>query len=169
MTLQTVESERDFYFEKLRGIEVMLQVYKEKEEEKQGSGDVSRVMDRIFKVMYATMDDDVVVDDEGNLLGALGDITASSIDKSAFSVKVQEDPVQAEEEEEELLTSGLEHITPGKSAPNQFSNDYLSDLDDEPLIQVEETMPKINESDSNGCFAVVHDDDDSSDEDLLAD
>ena len=56
MTLQNAESERDFYFEKLRGIEVMLQVYKEKEEEQEGSGDISRVMDRIFKVMYATMD-----------------------------------------------------------------------------------------------------------------
>ena len=67
MTLQTVESERDFYFEKLRGIEVMLQVYKEREEESEGSGDVSRVMDRIFKVMYATIEDDVVVDDEGNV------------------------------------------------------------------------------------------------------
>lgn len=56
MTLQNVESERDFYFEKLRGVEVMLQVYKEKEEEQEGSGDISRVMDRIFKVMYATID-----------------------------------------------------------------------------------------------------------------
>ena len=67
MSLQTVESERDFYFEKLRGIEVMLQVYKEKEEECAGSGGVNRVMDRMFKVMYATMEDDVVVDDEGNV------------------------------------------------------------------------------------------------------
>ena len=67
LTLKTVESERDFYFEKLRGIEVMLQVYKEREEENEGSGDVSRIMDKIFKVMYATMEDDVVVDDEGNV------------------------------------------------------------------------------------------------------
>ena len=69
MTLQTVESERDFYFEKLRGIEVMLQVYKEKEEGEHGSGDVNKVMDKIFQVMYATMDDDVNVDDEGNVSG----------------------------------------------------------------------------------------------------
>jgi RP/EB family microtubule-associated protein len=67
MTLQTVESERDFYFEKLRGIEVMLQVYKEKEEEEVGSGNIVSVMDGIFKVMYATMEDNVVVDDEGNV------------------------------------------------------------------------------------------------------
>ena len=67
MTLQTVESERDFYFEKLRGIEVMLQVYKEKEEEQVGSGNIRSVMDGIFKVMYATMEDNVMVDDEGNV------------------------------------------------------------------------------------------------------
>lgn len=67
MNLQTVESERDFYFEKLRGVVVMLQVYKEKEDSIEGSGDVTKVMDSIFKVMYATMDDNVVVDDEGNV------------------------------------------------------------------------------------------------------
>ena len=67
MTLQTVESERDFYFEKLRGIEVMLQVYKEKEDHVVGSGNIGSVMDGIFKVMYATMEDNVVVDDEGNV------------------------------------------------------------------------------------------------------
>ena len=67
MTLQTVESERDFYFEKLRGIEVMLQIYKEKEDDVAGSGNIGSVMDGIFKVMYATMEDNVVVDDEGNV------------------------------------------------------------------------------------------------------
>jgi hypothetical protein len=67
MTLLTVESERDFYFEKLRGIEVMLQVYKEKEDEQVGSGNIGSVMDGIFKVMYATMEDNVMVDDEGNV------------------------------------------------------------------------------------------------------
>ena len=59
MSLGTVEGERDFYFEKLRGIEVMLQVYKEKEEDVVGSGDVNKVMESIFKVMYATMEDNV--------------------------------------------------------------------------------------------------------------
>lgn len=73
MNIVAVESERDFYFEKLRGIEVMLQVYKEKEEsgELGGDGGSSRemkmVIDKIFKVMYAAMEDNVVVDDEGNV------------------------------------------------------------------------------------------------------
>jgi len=184
MTLQTVESERDFYFEKLRGIEVMLQVYKEKEEEEEGGGDVATVMDRMFKVMYATMEDDVVVDDEGNLLGEIP--VESSIDKSAlFSEKAQDD--LGEEEEEELLTSGIENIVEDSAndvseeiiPPNQFSSDssdldddelLTSGLDDEPLTKVEEPVSKIDdESEFKECSAVVHDDDDFSDEDLLAD
>ena len=74
MDMKEIESERDFYFEKLRGIEVMLQVYKEKEEsgellaEGGSSGDeTKKVIDKIFKVMYAAMEDNVVVDDEGNV------------------------------------------------------------------------------------------------------
>ena len=67
MNVVTVESERDFYFEKLRGVEVMLQVYKEKEESGGGSAEMKMVIDKIFKVMYAAMEDNVVVDDEGNV------------------------------------------------------------------------------------------------------
>jgi RP/EB family microtubule-associated protein len=70
MNIANVESERDFYFEKLRGIEIMLQVCKEKEKLGGNSGSVSemkKVFDNIFKVMYAAMEDNVVVDDEGNV------------------------------------------------------------------------------------------------------
>ena len=75
MDMKEIESERDFYFEKLRGIEVMLQVYKEKEEERgellleggSSGDDTKKVIDKIFKVMYAAMEDNVVVDDEGNV------------------------------------------------------------------------------------------------------
>lgn len=64
------QAERDFYFHKLRGIEIMLQVYKDKEE----SGDAvdlgveaRKVIERAFKVMYATDQDNIDVDDEGNV------------------------------------------------------------------------------------------------------
>ena len=81
MDMKELESERDFYFEKLRGIEVMLQVYKEKVEEEEeelggegggssggvGGEEMKKVIDKIFKVMYAGQDDNVVVDDEGNV------------------------------------------------------------------------------------------------------
>ena len=116
----------------------------------------------------------------------LGDIPAeSSIDKSAlFNEKAQDDLV--EEEEEELLTSGIENIVEDSAnvseeiiPPNQFSSDssdldddelLTSGLDDEPLTKVEEPVSKIDdESEFKECLAVVHDDDDFSDEDLLAD
>ena len=88
-------------------------------------------------------------------MGALGEVT-----------KAQEDLVQAEEEDEELLTSDIEDNESHSNAPKQFAND-MSDLDDA-LNEAVDTGPKSNESDTNQRFAVIHDDD-SSDEDLLAD
>jgi len=44
-----------------------LQVYKEKEDEESGSGNVTKLMDSMFRVMYATMDDNVEVDESGNV------------------------------------------------------------------------------------------------------
>lgn len=205
LNMGTVESERDFYFEKLRGIEVMLQVYKEREDAHKGSGEVERVMESIFKVMYATMDDEIGVDDEGNLIG---DITAeSSVDGGAAAV-AQDYP-----DDDELLASGLddvgpaagavddfeteEQLTPGQNdagaaagagdfeaederSPtemHQFASDS-DDLDDDELLTsgldddgpaarsavAEKFEPKFNED-----AAIVHDDDDFSDDDLLAD
>lgn len=65
--ISTVETERDFYYEKLRGMEILLQVYEEKKEANEGSGNIDRVVGDIFKVMYATKDDVVKVDDDGNV------------------------------------------------------------------------------------------------------
>lgn len=63
--LERVEKERDFYFEKLRGIEVMLQVH----EENAGASDANELTDNIFKVLYAKSEDNVVVNDDGKLQG----------------------------------------------------------------------------------------------------
>ncbi|KAL3811249.1 hypothetical protein ACHAXA_003918 [Cyclostephanos tholiformis] len=191
MTLQTVESERDFYFEKLRGIEVMLQVYKEREAEVEGSGDVSRVMDRIFKVMYATIEDDVVVDDEGNLVG---DITVeSSVDKSALLSLKAEDEHDDEDEEQKLVPGGgfdgtTDHFADApmndcagqledNGAVNQLydsddmddDNLLTSDLGNETVARAIEPAPKTVEGDMNDRSAAYQDDDDFSDEDLLTD
>lgn len=189
VNLQTVESERDFYFEKLRGIEVMLQVYKEKEDEERGSGGVNKVMDSIFKVMYATMEDEVLVDDEGNIIG---DVPAdSSIDRSALSLKAQDEILGDDEdgEDEELLTSGLddgavdeadnnaplEENDPEQfeeSIPVQFSSDS-DDLDDDELLTSglhddDEPVYKANANELINCANIINDDDDDlSDEELL--
>jgi len=189
MTLQTVESERDFYFEKLRGIELMLQVYKEKEDEEEGSGEVSKVMDSIFKVMYATMDDNVEVDESGNLLG---DITLQSNVDSSLSIsvvdrgaggnnnasvaKAQDELVQ--NEEEEMLTDGIDNSALVEdAAANQFSDES----DDEELLTAgldedEPSTAKMNEpvvESANGQLkemsAIVDDDGFSSEDDLRSD
>jgi len=195
MTLQTVESERDFYFEKLRGIEVMLQVYKEREEEEEGSGRVGKVMGSIFKVMYATMEDDVVVDDEGNIVGDVP--VESSLEQSALINETVEDDLLREDEEEELLMSevdngdefGMHEVGVSENAQeeiipaNQFSSDdsdldddelLTSGLDDEPITKAVEPETNLSmESEGyNKVLEVVRsddDDDDFSDDDLLAD
>lgn len=63
-TVLELEKERDFYFAKLRNVELMLQV-------KQDSGfegcDLESVVGSIFKVLYATAEDDVEVGDNGEV------------------------------------------------------------------------------------------------------
>lgn len=163
----------------------MLQVYKEKEDGVQGSGDVTKVMDRIFKVMYATMEDDITVDDEGNLLGdILGDITVeSSIDRSTLlSFKAQDELLGEEEDDiESALVEDEVNAPEEKSLVNQFSEDSddLGDLDDDELLtsgfddehvvaKFDEPVVVIDNGELREFVAVVHDDDDFSDEDLLA-
>lgn len=58
-----IERERDFYFQKLRDIEVMLQVHQEKGEE----GDPDILIGKVFKVLYAAAEDGLVVTDDGEV------------------------------------------------------------------------------------------------------
>lgn len=75
LSLQTAETEREFYFDKLRGIEIMLQIYREKEEagvedeelEVNLGKEAVRVIEKCFRVMYAAQGENVDVDEEGNV------------------------------------------------------------------------------------------------------
>lgn len=63
-TVQEIERERDFYFQKLRDIEVMMQVHQEKGEE----GDPDVLIEKVFKVLYAAAEDGLVVTDDGEII-----------------------------------------------------------------------------------------------------
>lgn len=60
-----VEKERDFYFGKLRSIELFLQI---KQDQNWEGCERSDIVDNLFKVLYATVDDDVFVDDDGEIV-----------------------------------------------------------------------------------------------------
>jgi RP/EB family microtubule-associated protein len=65
-TISDIEKERDFYFGKLRNVELMLQVKQDKNYEE---CEIESVVDSIFKVLYATADEDVAVDEDGEVRG----------------------------------------------------------------------------------------------------
>lgn len=58
LTSDTLEKERDFYFGKLRDIEVLLQHYQDQN---------IPTVEMVLKILYATEDEKVEVDDAGNL------------------------------------------------------------------------------------------------------
>lgn len=60
LILESMEKERDFYFEKLRGIEIMLQINEESAE----NSDVKKLIAKIFGILYAKVEDDVLENEE---------------------------------------------------------------------------------------------------------
>lgn len=69
MTSDTLEKERDFYFGKLRDIEVLLQAQKD---------DTNPVIEMVIKILYATEEERVEIDESGKLTihGVNGDAEA---------------------------------------------------------------------------------------------
>lgn len=90
LTSDTLEKERDFYFGKLRDIEVLLQAHEDKE---------VKVVDDILKILYATEDEKVEVNEDGTL-----NITGSGEEGVA-----QEDP-----EQQEMADDDSEEMAPGE-------------------------------------------------------
>jgi microtubule-associated protein, RP/EB family len=59
------ERERNFYFEKLRNVEIILQVYQERDRAETSS---DHMVDNVFKILYATAADNLVVNEDGDVL-----------------------------------------------------------------------------------------------------
>lgn len=60
-----VEIERDWYLGKLRSIETMLQIY---QENSKGDTDSNATVDKVFKVLYASIEENIEVGDDGEFL-----------------------------------------------------------------------------------------------------
>mmetsp|Transcript_17462 Transcript_17462/g.25807 ORF Transcript_17462/g.25807 Transcript_17462/m.25807 type:complete len:327 (+) Transcript_17462:130-1110(+) len=60
-----IETERDFYFEKLRDVEILLQIYKEADPE---SSDPEAMVEKVFKILYATAEEQITVGDDGEIV-----------------------------------------------------------------------------------------------------
>merc|ERR1711865_13565 len=75
-----IELERDFYFGKLRNIELFLQI---KQDQHFENCDKEDIVSNLFRVLYATVDDDVQVDDDGEVVpisqGETGNVSKGNI------------------------------------------------------------------------------------------
>lgn len=59
MNMDTVEKERDFYFGKLRDIEILLQA---------NESNKTPLTENILKILYASEEEKVLIDESGNLI-----------------------------------------------------------------------------------------------------
>lgn len=94
MEMEGLEKERNFYFDKLRDIEMMLQ-------DQEDSGNGNEVTKSIFKILYATAEgfdrvDDVVVAEEEDI-----DVGPPEAEEVIDDVEVEDAPVMDEGEEDE--------------------------------------------------------------------
>eukprot|EP00751_Fragilariopsis_kerguelensis_P033877 CAMPEP_0170971018 /NCGR_PEP_ID=MMETSP0735-20130129/44973_1 /TAXON_ID=186038 /ORGANISM="Fragilariopsis kerguelensis, Strain L26-C5" /LENGTH=342 /DNA_ID=CAMNT_0011390897 /DNA_START=55 /DNA_END=1083 /DNA_ORIENTATION=+ len=89
-----IEKERDFYFGKLRSIELYLQI---KQDKKFDGFEMDDVVRNIFKVLYATVDDDVLVDEDGEVVptmqGSSKDDISADLSDALGSKEVPNEPI----------------------------------------------------------------------------
>jgi RP/EB family microtubule-associated protein len=94
LTSDTLEKERDFYFGKLRDIEILLQAYQD-QENPNPEDKTAALANLVLKILYATEDEKVEVDENGNV-----NIVSSGaeVQEEANDMKVDDAGVEGEGE-----------------------------------------------------------------------
>lgn len=96
-----IERERDFYFDKLRDVEVMLQAHDERPEEDR---DFSYLINNVFRVLYATTEEPVMVNDDGDIVEGKQPTTAAGVSPFQNEMAQEAEKILAEEFGDDLLT-----------------------------------------------------------------
>jgi len=124
-SMAEIEKERDFYFGKLRNVELMLQVNQDNNFE---GTDLETVVGSIFKVLYATAEEDVIVSDVGEIVPASQEF--SELETSQLEAEVVDDSAFLEKtgvDMPEIDATNISNIAPAEGEVE----DLLADEPDE--------------------------------------
>ncbi|KAL7560552.1 hypothetical protein ACA910_001422 [Epithemia clementina (nom. ined.)] len=135
-----VEKERDFYFGKLRSIEVMLQVHQEEQQQPPAAEvadaetTMQHLVDRMFQILYATAEDNLTVNAQGEVVDAA---TLEDIEEEGEAAQ-STSAAGADESAESLLAAAL--------------NDQNDDDDGEPEEHLENHHDNVKNDDDDDAF-----------------